>query len=117
MKKHFHNPPPSAESMTFLTFSQMATCVAAFAALFIVAVVVRSRTFKEKGKQLMDLVVLETLLQSLKSGPTSRADVCVQPFAAGPAMAVEASRFVTVGKTHSRLSTQIWVRAHQRRIP
>lgn len=50
MKKHFHNPPPSAESITFLTFGQMAACVAAFTALFIVACVVALKAPDEKVK-------------------------------------------------------------------
>jgi uncharacterized membrane protein YozB (DUF420 family) len=49
MKKHFY--PPSAESMTVLTFRQMAACVAAFTALFIVAVfVVVKRPAEKDGK-------------------------------------------------------------------
>lgn len=47
MKKHFRTPPPSAESMTFLTFGQMAACVAAFTALFIVAVFVAVKEKKQ----------------------------------------------------------------------
>lgn len=49
MKRHFHNPP-SAESMTVLTFGQMAACVAAFVVLFMVAVVVFVKEKKENAQ-------------------------------------------------------------------
>ena len=46
MKKNFY--PPSAESMTILTFGQMAVIVAAFTLLFIVACVAAFKSFDEK---------------------------------------------------------------------
>jgi len=51
MKKHFFNPPPSAESMTWLSFGQMAACAAAFVLLFMVAVAVFVREPKEQKPQ------------------------------------------------------------------
>lgn len=51
MKKHFYpESAESAESMTVLTFGQMAAIVAAFTGLFIVACVVVLKAPDEKPK-------------------------------------------------------------------
>jgi len=48
MKKHFY--PSSAESMTVLTFRQMALTVLAFTLLFIAAVVIAFRAPEDQPK-------------------------------------------------------------------